>query len=352
MGSLVRYALPALVVVSSIGAFAMCIMVFRHGLPGHEDDPERHARALNALRFGHAFAALWFAVTAVLAVAAWWPVARPEFTLTSPGSTPAVDPAPTPVGSVDSRTVPETGEPLAAPLDASPSATAPANPTVEPAGPGPLGALGAERAVSGMPPRPADSPEVSRPAQANGRVPAPRPAVAPPARSAAPSERVEPSLSLPPGDHSRPLTLPDRDGPDSAPARTPGPPESRPGAQINNGGGEHPAALPTEAGTGRRVRATIRGVKVDVENRPDGADHLYVVRLADVTGRPVTSAEVSLQGRTPAGAVLSARVEPDPEPGVYRGRIARLPEPRDLRLRVVRQQGRFEMALGEPVVWE
>jgi hypothetical protein len=93
-------------------------------------------------------------------------------------------------------------------------------------------------------------------------------------------------------------------------------------------------------------------VKVDVEHRPDGADHLYVVRLVDVAGRPVTAAEVTLQGRTAAGANLSARAEPEAEPGVYVGRIARLPEPRDLRLRVAREQGRFEMALGEPVVWE
>jgi hypothetical protein len=109
--------------------------------------------------------------------------------------------------------------------------------------------------------------------------------------------------------------------------------------------------MPAEV-LGRRLRATVYGVQVDVETRRDDGDHLYVVRVSDKAGRPITGIQISLHGRTPEGEAIRAAAEPDGEPGVYRARLARVPEPRDLRLRVIQPNRRFELALGEPVAWE
>jgi hypothetical protein len=72
MEPFVRYALFACIVASAAGGIAISIVAFKYGLmPPSEDDPIALThRRLFITQLGHAFAAVAFAATAVLAAAA------------------------------------------------------------------------------------------------------------------------------------------------------------------------------------------------------------------------------------------------------------------------------------------
>lgn len=213
MESVARYALPVLIAVTSLGAFVMCILVFRFGLPGGDEEPETRGRSLWALRFGHAFAAIMFAVAAVLGVAA----ARrgPMFSTLTVGDGPGPSvPASTGPAVIDDG-VPAaavTTPPVSPAPDSggAPAAVAPApEQSAPPARPAPAVRL----------PEPGAAPKSQpRDERASGVAERPRPAGPPPrpftagseARPALPPTNVvPPPLDLPeterrPGDRSLP----------------------------------------------------------------------------------------------------------------------------------------------------
>src|SRR5439155_656817 len=68
---LTQYALPGIIVLTSVGAFLMCLLVIRYGFGSREIDvDDDEARRLAMTRIGHAVAAVCFAGTALLAVVA------------------------------------------------------------------------------------------------------------------------------------------------------------------------------------------------------------------------------------------------------------------------------------------
>jgi hypothetical protein len=305
MMALTPYTLPGIIIVSALGALIVALLLFRYGFGPYEDEePEDSERRLLIVRVGHGAAALCFASAAILAVAAW--TARPLDGVAAPAS--AV--APADGAQIEQltaelqrleerldREIARLDERLAAPAASPPLASAP-------------------------PPREATSPARSgTPARAS----------TPPAREIPPPARE----ALPPSRPSRP------------PAAAERPPAPRSGPATSEG----EAALPAEA-TVRRVRATVQGVRVDVETRPGRDQELvYTIRLLDAGNQALTGMDVALHGSRPDGSSLHAAFEPA-EPGVYRGRLAQSAEDaRDLRLRVVGQGRRFELALGQAVSW-
>jgi hypothetical protein len=79
---------------------------------------------------------------------------------------------------------------------------------------------------------------------------------------------------------------------------------------------------------------------------------LQAIRLSDSTDRPLSGADVTLHGQMADGATVGTPLDPGPEPGVYRGRVMMTAEgPRDLRLRVVQHDRRFELSLAHAVSW-
>jgi hypothetical protein len=92
-------------------------------------------------------------------------------------------------------------------------------------------------------------------------------------------------------------------------------------------------------------------VRVEIASDPPyptpGQSASYTVRLIDVAGRPVVGASVSLFGRLTDGTAMQTPLEPGSEPGTYHGRLDFTTlGPTDLRVRVVRREGRFEMPLS------
>jgi hypothetical protein len=71
MVGLAQYALPGIIVLTSVGAFLMCLLVIRYGFGSREIDLDTdEARRLVMTRIGHAVAAVCFAGAALLAVVA------------------------------------------------------------------------------------------------------------------------------------------------------------------------------------------------------------------------------------------------------------------------------------------
>jgi hypothetical protein len=63
-----HYALPAIVVLSGVGALFMCLLVLKYGFEPDESDSVTASRRLLLTRFGHAVAGACFGATAVLAI--------------------------------------------------------------------------------------------------------------------------------------------------------------------------------------------------------------------------------------------------------------------------------------------
>jgi hypothetical protein len=70
---------------------------------------------------------------------------------------------------------------------------------------------------------------------------------------------------------------------------------------------------------------------------------VYVVRISNTVGRPLPVAEASLVALTADGAALSIPLEPRPEPGEYHAIIPHDRTLRDLRVRIVTTERRFEV---------
>lgn len=70
MPGLAAAALPAIIVLSALGALSVCLLVARYGLPTGDESPEAAPRRLLVIRLGHALAAVCFAAVAMLAVVA------------------------------------------------------------------------------------------------------------------------------------------------------------------------------------------------------------------------------------------------------------------------------------------
>lgn len=83
----VGYAVPAIIVVTTLGAIVMCALVLAYGFAQEtEEEPEERLRRLFVTRLGHAFAAACFALAAVLGSVVL--LQRP------PGTTATAPPAP------------------------------------------------------------------------------------------------------------------------------------------------------------------------------------------------------------------------------------------------------------------
>jgi hypothetical protein len=305
MDLLIRYALPAVILTTGLGAFLTCVLVLRFGLTSAGEEPEEDARSLRALRLGHVLAAVIFAMATLFGVVAAGTRLPPAPRIA--GSRPAPEgPASPPAGD---RTV-----------------SAPAPSVMAPAVPPP--SEGARAAEGGPPP----------PSPRSTAATAPRPALSlPPADLD--EARLSPDLGLP-GRH------PLMEG--GAPGLPPPAPEAGADAPATSGASALPAPVARE-----RLRTTIQGVRVDVERREGGGESVYVIRLTDTGGRPLDSADVSLHGRLPDGTAFAPSLEPSGEAGVL---VARVPAgangPRDLRLRVAQRHRRFEVALSHSVSWD
>lgn len=110
-----------------------------------------------------------------------------------------------------------------------------------------------------------------------------------------------------------------------------------------------PATLPagdltTEAG----------GVKVTVGSQPErpttGRKTVYIVRLEEPAGTPVSGAKITLSGQMADGMSVVAPLRAAAEAGTYRGEVLYTMAGRwDLRVRVARGSQRFEVPLVEEV---
>lgn len=295
MPQLAPYALPGIIVASALGAVIMCLLVFRYGFAAAEEDPGEAAHRLFVTRFWHALAGVCFAVAAMLATVAWSarsPAPAPPAPVADDGAAERVARLDDEVRRLEER------------LNRELAALEERLGVIEVAPSEPRAAEGGG-ATSG-----------SRAAGAVGESPSPPSA-------AAPKVARKPAASPPP-------------------ART------RPAPAHENG----PATLPADAGS-PQMRTTLHGVNVDVRSRRGpGREILYVVRLSDTAGRPLTGADVSLVGQAADGAPFQAVLRSLAEAGVYQGRAALDPATlTDLRLRVVRRDKRFELSLAQGVSW-
>ncbi|HEV8641397.1 MAG TPA: hypothetical protein VGV13_09905 [Methylomirabilota bacterium] len=290
MAALAQYALPGIIVVSALGAFIMCLQVFRYGFTaGGDEDLDDASHRLFVTRFAHALAAVCFATAAMLAVIA------------VKAQAPAASP----------------------PLAAAGSAVAP------PANTGEVAAL---------------REDVRRLEERLNRELAALEERLTSAEGAATRARVEPRA-----EREEASSLPARARPaPRAPGRGRETPAPRPGPVDR----ETASALPADV-SAHQLRATVQGVHVDVQSRPGhGPETVYTIRLSDSTDRPLTGAAVTLHGQMADGATVGTPLGPGPEPGVYRGRVMMTAEgPRDLRLRVVQHDRRFELSLAHAVSW-
>jgi len=296
MGGVTQYALPGIIVLTSVGAFLMCLLVIRYGFGSREIDvDDDEARRLAMTRIGHAVAAVCFAGAALLAVvalAARTP-SRPQPTAQAP--TP-------PAATVPAAALDDQAREIARLRDALHQTQ-----------------LDMDEKLSAV---------ESRVANLLSQVSAPTPAGE--ASSPGPGKRPAASTSSRGERSARP----------NAPA---------PGAAVHRS--DEASALPTGA-TVEHFRATVKGVNVDVQARPLRTNETaYLVSLMDETNRPVTGADVTLVGKRKDGTSVLATLEPTNEPGVHRGRLPTSDDGSDLRLRVVGTTTRFEVSLAREVSW-
>jgi hypothetical protein len=301
MASLAHYALPGIIVLASVGAFLMCLAVIRYGFAPLEEDPDA-ARRLFLTRVAHAAAAVCFAGAALLAVAAWSARGAPAAAAARGTDAGALGELPARLGEQAReiarltealhRLPREVEERLAA-AESRPrgrQAGQPATARGEPA---------AERGPSGL--------ERGQPAAERGQ---------PTAQSRRAATEIRKPAAVP-----RP-----------APAD-----------------GEEAYTLPAGAAA-RTVTATVEGVRVQVDMHPlKEHETAYVVRLTGAGRRPLSGAEVSIQGQTADGRPVQTTLAPAGEPGVLRGRLPNIAQ--DLRLRVAGPGTRFEVSLAGETRW-
>ena len=190
--------------------------------------------------------------------------------------------------------------------------------------------------------RPANTPAESDPAPAReAAVPAPpsttsapaetAPADATPPRPADTVKRDASSRVAAPEAQDVAAALPPRDARASARPDEPAEGASRP----------EPAVVPQTA-----ARPAMR---VDVAQTPGDGAVDYTVRVTRPDGAPVTGADVRLRGVMNNGSIVEARLDPAPEPGVYKSLLAFSERgPRALTLRVARADGVLEMPIADP----
>ncbi len=292
MASLAPYALPGIIVLTSAGAFLMCLLVIRYGFTPLEEDPEEAAHRLFLTRLAHAAAAVCFAGAALLAVAAW-----------SARSVPA--------GAAGR-------------------------------GAGPAEAAGLEAEVREQ------AREILRLTEALQRLQLDveeRLAAAEPRKLEASPESARPG-----GKPRRPAAERGQPAPESRrpAAEAPRPPATA-GRPAEPAEGGDVSALVSQAAA-RTVTATVQGVRVQVEMRP-AQEHetAYLVRLTGPGRRPLAGAEASISGQTPDGRPVQTTLVPAGEPGVLHGRLPSIAQ--DLRLRVAGPGTRFEVSLAGETRW-
>ena len=298
MAGLARFALPGIIVLTSVGAFLMCLLVIRYGFGSREIDvDDDEARRLAMTRIGHAVAAVCFAGAALLAV-----VALPARTV--PRSQPAAAAPAPPPAAVPTAALDEQAREIARLRDALHQTQ-----------------LEMDEKLSVV---------ENRVTNLLGRVSGPPPMADLPS----PSQSKRPASSTSRGERS---------------AR---PTDPAPGAAARRPADSDEAnALPAGA-TAERFRAKVKGVNVDVQTRRlRNNETAYFVRLIDETNRPVTGADVTLVGTRADGTPVLATLEPTNEPGVHRGRVPTPGDGSDLRLRVVGTTTRFEVSLSREVNW-
>ncbi|MGH7278081.1 MAG: hypothetical protein ACREJG_05280, partial [Candidatus Rokuibacteriota bacterium] len=115
------------------------------------------------------------------------------------------------------------------------------------------------------------------------------------------------------------------------------------------------SALPANVALGAPQTFSVHDTRIELARSPArpvaGDSAWYSVRLFDAAGLPVSGADVSLYGRLADGTALQTPLPPSGEPGTYRGRVEHTSRGlSDLRLRVARRDGRFEVPLGDRIV--
>jgi hypothetical protein len=101
---------------------------------------------------------------------------------------------------------------------------------------------------------------------------------------------------------------------------------------------------------------TVGTVRLQIYRDPErpvpGAPLTYTVRLADLSGLPLTGADVSVHGRMADGSIAQTSLESTDVAGTYSGALVVTGSgPSDLRLRVARRQTAFEIPLASPTPW-
>jgi hypothetical protein len=347
MASLAHYALPGIIVLASAGAFLMCLAVIRHGLTPLEEDPDEAARRLFITRLAHAAAAVCFAGTALLAVAAWSMRGTPATSAARGADADALGEVQALLGEQAREITNLTDALHRLQLEVEERLAAESTPG---------GARGVSREARetarserGEPRLPAGEPGASRGRET--RQPSAEPGPPSAERNQPATERSQPaaqrSQAAPQQRHAaaearRPAG---ESRGQAAEARTPPAVERRPEPAE----GEEAYTLPTGAAT-RTVTATVEGVRVQVEIRPlKEHETAYVVRLTGAGRRPLSGAEVSIQGQTADGRPVQTTLVPADEPGVHRGRLPNIAQ--DLRLRVAGPGTRFEVSLAGDTRW-
>ena len=293
MLGLTRYALPGIIVLTSVGAFLMCLQVIRYGFGSREIDLDTdEAQRLAMTRIGHAVAAVCFAGAALLAVVAL-PARMPP-----PPQPVAQEPAP-PAAVVPSAAFDEQAREIARLRDALHETQLDVDEKLS----------AVENRVTNLLGR-VGTPAAEQPAATTGK-------------------RPTPSTS-----HGERSARPDA---------------AAPGAAVRRS--DEASALPTGA-TVEHFRARVKGVNVEVQTRPlRNNETAYVVSLMDETNRPVTGADVTLVGTRRDGTPVHLTLASTNEPGVHHGRLPTPDHGSDLRLRVVGATTRFEVSLAREVSW-
>jgi len=355
MQSLIPYALPAVVLVTALGALVTAFVMVRWGssradealdedLEGESDEAsrrlvwmvrrERAARRERAFRAGHTVAVVCFATATVLVVTALASgiIRRPATLIQGPD----VEARNAPVKEAQAR-LEERVRALEERL------------TV------------AEARVM-VPPAASAGPETapSSPAEERTTPPAPAETTAPPASPAAkPEPATSPPASLPSRAPTSPRTRPSQR--DAAPSVTVAP-RSRPGSPPATTGERAETRRPANAtsalprGVTATSRTTVGSVRLEILRDPErpapGTPTRFTVRLSDAGGAPLVGADVLVHGRMADGSTVQTSLDPADSAGTYAGAIVITSSgPWDLRLRVARGQTAFELPLANPTAW-